>query len=243
MSKNKRPKKKEEILVKESLTFQGYKKIDIEPDGNITPDLLVDNEIAIEVRRLNQNQIVGDNKLRGFEEDEFKIYGWLKKIMKEVSDESFNESALVMYFFNRPLPNKNDFRKNAKEILVQHKANIKEIKEYKVSENFKLNILPSHRKLEQQFQYAGGTDCNYGGFVVGLLYQNLQLIIQEKEQTTKKFKSKYSQWWLAVVDTIGFHPTDVNLSKFYDLPKLKYDFDRILLVSGSDPKKFLYLYE
>ena len=238
-----KPPKKEEQIVFDCLTYQGFGNIIFEPDGNITPDLLVDNEIAIEVRRLNQNQIVGDNKLRGFEEDEFEIYGWLNKIMKKVSDDNFVDSAFVAYFYTRPYPDKRLFMKKVKEILIKHKEYIKEEKEYKVSDNFKIHIFPSPAKLQQQFQYGMNTDGDSGGIVVSLIYENLQRIVDVKEEKTKALKSKYPKWWLAVVDTIGFHPTDENLSQFYDLPKLKYDFDRILLVSGSDPKKFLYLYE
>ena len=37
-----------------------------EPDGNVPPDFLVDERIAVEARRLNQNELLG-NGYRGLE--------------------------------------------------------------------------------------------------------------------------------------------------------------------------------
>ena len=46
----------EEIANKHLLArFPGENRINYEPDGNIPPDFLIDNNIAIEVRRLNEH--------------------------------------------------------------------------------------------------------------------------------------------------------------------------------------------
>ncbi|MEZ4719401.1 MAG: hypothetical protein R2851_25450 [Caldilineaceae bacterium] len=39
----------------DTFAAQGFENVVYEPDGNIPPDFLVDERIAIEVRRLNQN--------------------------------------------------------------------------------------------------------------------------------------------------------------------------------------------
>ncbi|MDW8229824.1 MAG: hypothetical protein RMJ33_08300, partial [Saprospiraceae bacterium] len=96
------PKREERIII-DCLQIQGYDKISYQPDGNIPPDILLNNNIAIEVRRLNQNQVSGD-KFEGLEQDEYIVHGLLKKIIEEVSDKTFNKSAFVGYFFGRPLP-------------------------------------------------------------------------------------------------------------------------------------------
>jgi len=233
---------REEQLVIDSLTFQGYGNIEFEPDGNVPPDILVDNKIAIEVRRLNQNQVTG-NGFQGLEQDEYAIHGLLRRIMDDISDENFDESAFVGYFFKRPLPNKKEIKKRVADILVNHKNHISEHKEYKVSDNFKLRIFPSSNKLQKQYHYGISSDRNSGGFVVGLIYKNLQLVIKEKVDKTRNFKPKYPEWWLAVVDTIGYGLSDLDLEQFYELPKITNGFDRILLVSPLDPKKFKYLYD
>ena len=47
--------KREEKLAKDYLVSKNFKSIKFEPDGNIPPDFLVNNNIAIEVRRLNKH--------------------------------------------------------------------------------------------------------------------------------------------------------------------------------------------
>lgn len=63
-----RPIKPEEKRAEEFLAHTGYHNIVYEPDGNVTPDFLVDGRIAVEVRRLNQN-IVSSDRSQGLETD------------------------------------------------------------------------------------------------------------------------------------------------------------------------------
>ena len=46
-----------EIVAYKYLEYRGFKKIVFEPEGKSTPpDFFVDDRIAVEVRRLNQNE-------------------------------------------------------------------------------------------------------------------------------------------------------------------------------------------
>lgn len=233
---------REEKLVIDNLSYQGYENILFEPDGNIPPDILVDNKIAIEVRRLNQNQKTV-NGFKGLEQDEFLVHGILRKIMEEVSDEDYEKSAFVGYYFKRPIPSKNEIKKFAKEVLENHKSSIDEMREYEYNKYFRMMVFPSEIKLDQQYEYGMSTDGDSGGFIVSLIYENLKLIISEKEEKTKNYRNKYSEWWLAVVDTIGYGLSDLDLGQLNDLPKIENQFDRLLLISAIDYKSFRYLYE
>lgn len=232
----------EERLVIDCLIHQGYTQIEYEPDGNIPPDILVDNKIAIEVRRLNQNEITKEG-FKGLEEDEFSVHGIMNKVFRKYSDEIFDKSAFVGYYFNRPIPTKKEILKFASEILEKHKSIINEEKEYVLNENFRMNIIPSEIKLNQQYEFGMSSDYASGGFIVSLIYENLKLIISEKEEKTSKFRERYSEWWLAVVDKIGYGMSEFNLKQFHNLPKIENNFDRILLVSAINSKSFRYLYE
>ena len=55
-----------EKVAESYLRYRGHDNIQFEPDGNRTPDFLVDNNIAVEVRRLNQNHDFGRGR-RGLE--------------------------------------------------------------------------------------------------------------------------------------------------------------------------------
>jgi len=45
----------DEIRAKQYLQTLQHTKLEYEPLGNVTPDFLIDNKIAVEVRRLNRN--------------------------------------------------------------------------------------------------------------------------------------------------------------------------------------------
>ncbi len=62
------PNKEEQIII-DCLVGQGYTKIDYELDGNVPPDILLNDKIAVEVRRLNQNQVSG-NEFKGLEQNQ-----------------------------------------------------------------------------------------------------------------------------------------------------------------------------
>lgn len=233
---------REEQLVIDCLIHQGYTEIEFEPDGNIPPDILVDNKIAIEVRRLNQNEIMEEG-FNGLEEDEFSVQGIMRKILQESSDETFDKSAFVGYYFNRPIPTKKEIKKYVSEILENHKSIIDEEREYVLNKNFRMNIFPSATKLNQQYQYGMSSDNDSGGFVVSLIYENLKLIIPEKDEKTSKYRERYSEWWLAVVDKIGYGLSDLDSKQFHNLPKIENSFDRLLLVSAINSKSLRYLYE
>ena len=232
----------EEQIVIDCLIHQGYTEIEFEPDGNIPPDILVDNKIAIEVRRLNQNEIMEEG-FNGLEEDEFSVQGIMRKILQESSDETFDKSAFVGYYFNRPIPTKKEIKKYVSEILENHKSIIDEEREYVLNKNFRMNIFPSATKLNQQYQYGMSSDNDSGGFVVSLIYENLKLIIPEKDEKTSKYRERYSEWWLAIVDKIGYGLSDLDSKQFHNLPKIENSFDRLLLVSAINSKSFRYLYE
>ena len=48
---------KSEEVANSYLVHLGFESIVFEPDGNVPPDFLVDARIAVEVRRLNQNEV------------------------------------------------------------------------------------------------------------------------------------------------------------------------------------------
>ncbi len=234
--------KKEEQLVIDCLKFQGYQNITYEPDGNVPPDILLNDKIAVEVRRLNQNHII-DNKTIGLEIDEFKIYGILKNLMEEISDHEFEKSIFVNYSFERPLPKNKVIKKEISTILKLHKRFLNDRKEYKVDNWFKMECFPSSQKLKNQFRFGYRSDGDSGGFVVETIYENLKLIISEKENKIKTIKHKYPEWWLALVNSVSFELDNLDIKQLYELPKLEHKFDKIIIISADDATDFRFLYD
>jgi hypothetical protein len=87
------------------------------------------------------------------------------------------------------------------------------------------------------------SDNDSGGIVIGLIHENLKLIIEEKERKVSQYKEKYPQWWLGLIDNVGYVMDENDLSQFNQLPKLDTTFERILIVSPLEPTRYIYLYE
>ena len=73
-----RKQNEDEIRAKEYLQTLKYTTLEYEPLGNVTPDFVIDDRIAIEVRRLNRNY-KKDNHLVHIESCEIPIDDILKK--------------------------------------------------------------------------------------------------------------------------------------------------------------------
>lgn len=235
----------QERIVIDCLKYQGYKNIVFEPDGNVPPDILIDSKIAVEVRRLNQNKLTLEG-FEGIEQDEFSISGWLKGVMKNESDTNFEKSAIVIYTFSRPLPDKKQIKREFRNILRDHKSCMDQTKHYKITNRLKISMIPCIKKLENQFVCGMSQDQDFGGgdHLLSIIYDNLKLVITEKEEKTKEYRLKYPKFWLAVVDTISHGVlSKSSLTELNSLPKIDSVFDRILLVSSDDYKSFIYLYD
>lgn len=233
---------REEQLVLSCLQKQGFDNIVFEPDGNVPPDLLIDNKVAVEVRRLNQN-ISTENGFEGLEQSKHRVHSILKGIMDTFPGMPNSNGVFVEYHFQRPLPPWNELKKAFKEILTQHVEFSHLAKVYSIGYNFELELYPASNKLDKFYEYAGGSDGNSGGIRISLIYENLKLILKEKEGKVLKFKSRYPEWWIGLVDNVGYVMDELDLSQFYQLPKLTSSFDKILMVSPLDSSHWLYLYE
>lgn len=99
--------KHEEKLAEQYLKSKGF-ICKYEPDGNIPPDFLIDNTIAIEVRRLNQNSKNGEN-IEGLEDLQFRLRNKVKGLLSKIKSKKSTRSFLVSYFYMRPLHEENEF--------------------------------------------------------------------------------------------------------------------------------------
>src|SRR5206468_13124046 len=68
---------KSEQIAESHLRSRGFQDIMYEPDGNVPPDFLVDGQIAVEVRRLNQNEDTPEGP-RGLEEAAIPLQAKIK---------------------------------------------------------------------------------------------------------------------------------------------------------------------
>lgn len=91
-----------EKLVEDHLHHRGYVNVAYEPDGNIPPDFLVNDTIAIEVRRLNQNHFGGPNA-KGLEEVAIPLWNKVKALLASMGPPTKGESWFIHFTFSRPV--------------------------------------------------------------------------------------------------------------------------------------------
>jgi hypothetical protein len=126
---------REEQLVMDCLTHQGFSDLKYEPDGNVPPDILLNGSIAIEVRRLNQN-ISTEEGFEGLEQTEYSVHGLLRSVMDKFPSQPNVNGAFVGYHIKRPLPPLKVLKKEVQAILTAHQSIIQERIEYFIGDNF-----------------------------------------------------------------------------------------------------------
>ena len=92
----------DEKLVARYLAHLGYKKIVYEPDGNVPPDFLADDYIAVEVRRLNQTDATGTT-VQGLEEVAIPLWQKVTALALSFGPPIHGVSWFVFFRFSRPV--------------------------------------------------------------------------------------------------------------------------------------------
>jgi hypothetical protein len=134
-----------EKVVFEYLKSIGYEKPNFEPDGNIPPDLIVNSNIAIEVRRLNQNYC-GNGKVIGLEETFIPLWHRIESIVQSIDMKKFNESWHVTIVFKRPLGKLKEVGSTIKHELVKFVESSKKESPYCIQcNNFEIELFRANK--------------------------------------------------------------------------------------------------
>jgi len=220
----------EEHIAYNYLQTKNFIKIEYEPNGNIPPDFLLDGEIAVEVRRLNQHVEVKDG-LKPLEELRFKIIPKIKEIIRSFETPQFSDTLIVSVSYKRPLKVS---KKLVKEVTNKIRENLKTTSKnlrVQISENLELRFYRSELKLSKSIIFGAELDFDSGGLVISNVYRSLKLIVEEKEKKIKKYYSEYNEWWLVVIDYIAYGLDSFDFDQLSKLPKIESRFKKIIIVS------------
>lgn len=218
----------DEKRAKEYLDSLGYKNIEYEKIPNSTPDFLIDNKIAVEVRRLNRNFIMGN-----IESFESQITNNIKKIISNFKGETFNNSAYLSIILTEPkqIDKKKIITKKIKEVFEEHQNFINEKKEYFISDYLSLSFAPTEKK---DTIYRYGAIQTPFGWINSDLDINIQYCIDEKINKINNHKdfnfTHCKEWWLILVDYVAYGMDN------YDFKLLNIDkknFSKIIILSQS----------
>jgi len=179
-----------------------FRNVVFEPDGNITPDFLANDNIAVEVRRLNQNHFGGD-KVKGLEQKQIRLYDSFSKVCSEFDTKVDEDCYCVMLEYHRPIDKMKPLGKVLKEALKDFLLAPSTPKTISIGTNFEIQILKGGSQTKQKFRIGGESDHDSGGWIHEIYTENINHAIAEKAQKISVHKFKYPTWWLVLVDNLG----------------------------------------
>jgi hypothetical protein len=219
-----------EAHVREHLAFRGYTDIVYEPDGRVPPDFRVDGKIAVEVRRLNQQDGSGEH---GLEETRIPLAMRLSKLIRSTPSHSANKKWIDIEL-SRPLPQWADVEQEARRFLRDVDSGVCLPGSACVVGNVRLEFQLVTQSDSGTFAVATLHDRDWGGCVVAELLRNLPICIAEKSRKTAQYRVRYEQWWLALVDMIGHHLSPTDQGQLREAFAVQHNWQKIILINPQD---------
>ena len=153
-----------EELANRYLSYLGFKNIKFEPDGNVPPDFLADHTIAVEVRRLNQNQVTGTS-FQSLEESAIPLQMRINKLLGSFGPPTSGVSWFVCFSLKRPLPSWRVLGSALRSQLEAFKRNPHNdaCKNSMIADGFEIELIPAADPHPTFFVPGGYSDDDSGG--------------------------------------------------------------------------------
>lgn len=196
----------------------------------------MDGRVAVEVRRLNQNEETASGH-RGLEETSKPLNTLMRKALASLGPPTCGASWFVFYTFRRPLPPWRELERMVRRALekIRQEQNLTEL-EVLVASRFRFDFTRASKVHSDLFVLGGSSDHDSGGFVVAEMARNLQLCIAEKNLKVSKVRARYSEWWLALEDRIGYGILDErDRDQLRQMIRRDGPWSRIILVNPLKP--------
>jgi hypothetical protein len=231
---------RDEEVAAQYLSHIGFNTIQYEPDGNVPPDFLCDGRVAVEVRRLNQTFDAGKGA-KGLEEVDIPLREKIRKLLPSLGPPTRGQCWFVFYSFRRPVPKWKVLRSQL-EMALKSFMNLENPAEvvFELADRFEVHIFPSSHKLDTFFIFGGSSDDESGGWVLAEMNKNVRLCVAEKTEKISKFRTRYKEWWLILIDLIGYGLDESDQSLFRDQVAIAHSFDKVILI---DPRNHMRFFE
>ncbi len=202
-----------------------------EPYPNSPPDFLVDGRIAVEVRRLNQNEVIGSRN-RGLEEVAIPLGEKLGKLLISLGPPVAGTSWFVTFWFRRPLTLGKPLRMALLRRLEAFLAGKEVGARIPISDNLWIWLDRAGSVQKHCFVMGGCWDRDEGGWLIPELQKNLEICIREKTRKIASVRKKYPEWWLVLIDRIAYGDLDdSDRATIRNWSQGKHDWDKIVLLS------------
>ena len=225
----------DEKAASEFLVSEGHRDIAYEPNGKIPPDFLINGNVAVEVRRLNQHFFKRKNPAP-LETTRHSMKGRIRSLLHSYGPSNGEQSWLLTFTLRRPLPDRRRIETEMRYWLDQVVATSPdEPVSHRISRGFAVHAYPCTQRQDQQFTLGGFVDSDAGGFIVAHVIRNLPLCVHEKERKISAHRNRYATWWLVLVDHIAGHLDLHDRRQLNDGLELSSSFDRIAIINPSNP--------
>jgi hypothetical protein len=220
--------KPSEELASRYLSSLGLSPIIYEPDGNVPPDFLVDGKIAVEVRRMNYTAVGESGTINGIESAQFALLSGIRRLLPLLGPPLAGQSWFVHYTFTRPLLPVGKLMRGVRDVLVAFRDGRIQGTAFSVNGSFRVGVIPSTKVFPDFFVLGGFSDRDAGGWLVGELEKNIRNCVREKSAKIARVRAKYPEWWLLLVDHIGYGQMESL--------QISHDWEKVILINPLDPK-------
>ncbi len=225
---------RDEQIAEAYLAELGLGKPDFEPDGNVPPDFLLQSRIAIEVRRLNKHSF-GSGKPQGLEQAEIPLMKAANDVLREFDPRHDGFSFFVFVRFSRPVPSKKKLQQSMRHELQSFLAGSRERLNHRtISTGIEIDVIPTTTDHGRPFLIGGNSDDERGGWLLEDMEKNIQHCSDEKQLKIAHYRQNYPEWWLVLVDHIGYALDDFDRRNFKRDVTITHNWNKIVLVSPID---------
>jgi len=211
---------REEQITFEYLKAQYGENVIPVPKHEDPPDILLNSTTAVEVRRLNQH-FFKSGKPEGLENLSISFDHAFKEVLKSFDNLYEGKSYWIFVYYQRPL--KSDFRRIKKDmkLALQNFLNSQVSDfphEISVNPEIGFELHKSDVGNGKLFSMIGSEDFDVGGGVIGVYADNIRHCVNEKSSKISERLENYREWWLYLVDCMGF---SLNQQEFLEVvPKI-----------------------
>lgn len=217
-------------------------EIQFEPDGGVPPDFLVHGRVAVEVRRLNQNeQTAGGNRgITAIPTWQF-LESFIRTIGPSGTDESWFVGVRILRSPARPKVLKESIGSRLAAFCQLPYRNAQGTYRFDV-DGLRLELIRADGLHPSFFLPAILVDRRAGGFILSEMIRNIPICIEEKTRKTEPYRLKYPVWWLILVDHIHGNLDADEEQQLQSIVHVPSDWDRVIIVNRTDPSRAVELH-
>lgn len=225
-------KREEETVLKHLQLIFGENSVPVQIHLD-PPDIIVNKDIGVEVRRLNQ-QFFTEMGAEGLENSDFQIHYAVKEILDSFTSFDGENSFLVGIEYQRPFIIKivkRQIKDSLQNFLDEH-VTIFPFEIY-VNNEISLFITKCDKPHKKLFTLASIFDNDAGGAVINVYIDNIRHCISEKSIKISTRLENYKEWWLYLVDYMGFDLDKQELDAVISSIRSTGHFSKVVLLDYS----------